>query len=154
MWIGGGYLLLTAIVASLFAAVVLSSDMLGAGYAGELVLALMVLVLILLCVVAGGVFGTEYVIGNGVLTCWSPFAVIRIRTADIAKAERTRIPFYFKGFGASLYSGNFYAPGTGWMKTVMTNMTDGVLITDKRGKHYLITPSNPDAFVKSCRAKE
>ena len=50
--------------------------------------------------------------------------------------------------GASFYSGRFYIAGAGWTKTIMTNLVDGVLITDKNGKHYLITPSNPDKFVK------
>ena len=91
---------------------------------------------------------TVYFIKDGFLHSWSPFAVISLKLNDIKKAEATRIPFYIKGFGAGLYSGMFYIPSVGWTKVIITNLTDGVLITDKKEKHYLITPSNPTSFAK------
>ena len=88
---------------------------------------------------------------DGFLHSWSPFAVINVKIKDITKIEQTRIPFYFKGFGASVYSGWFYIPAFGWTRVIITNLTDGVLITDKSGKRYLITPSDPGSFVRLAR---
>ena len=150
-WIGRGYLILAVSVVVLFAAIFLSANIYSTVYAGILLTALMVFASVLLVVVTYGFYKTSYVVKNGSLYSWSPFAVINIPIKDIAEIERTRIPFYFKGIGASLYSGRFYVHGLGWVKTIMTNLTDGVLITDRNRKHYLITPSNPDLFIKSCK---
>lgn len=110
--------------------------------------AVMIAVIILLCVTTYGLYKTAYVIKGGKLRSWSPFAIINISIKDVSKVEQTRIPFYFKGFGASLYSGRFYIPAVGWTRVIITNLTDGVLIKTKEGRNYLITPSNPKNFVK------
>jgi hypothetical protein len=57
------------------------------------------------------------------------------------------IPIHFR-VGASLYSGRFYLLGLGWARAIITNLNDGVLITTKDKKYYLITPSNPEKFIK------
>ena len=147
-WIGGGYLLLTVLVACIFAAVAVWSGVFSVLAAGIIFAIVIIFVLALLAVTAYGFYKTVYVIKDGILHSWSPFAVINLKITDIKSVEKTRIPFYFKGFGASLYSGIFYIPGLGWAKLIITNLTDGVLITDKNGKHYLITPLNPDHFLK------
>ncbi len=150
-WIGRGYILLTFLLALLYISIAVSINVFGHPYGALILTAVMAFVIILLCAITYSFYKTRYVINNGVLHSWSPFAVINLRLADIKKIELTRLPFYFKGFGSSLYSGWFYTPAFGWTKVVMTNLTDGVLITDKEGKHYLITPSNPGNFIKSLR---
>ncbi len=113
--------------------------------------AVMVAIVILLCAVVYSFYKTTYSIKDGRLYAWSPFAIINISIKDIEKTEQTRVPFYFKGFGASVYSGRFYIPAVGWARVIITNLTDGVLIKTKDGRNYLITPSNPKDFVKALK---
>lgn len=150
-WIGGGYLLLFAFIALLYITIVISTSILSHVYPVIIFTVVMTLAVVVLGIVAYSFHKTLYVIKDGFLHSWSPFAVINLRLSDITKIEKTRIPFYFKGWGASLYSGFFYIPALGWAKVIMTNLTDGLLITDKNKRHYLITPLNPDAFVKSLK---
>jgi hypothetical protein len=146
-WIGRSYIFLTVLMAVIFSTIALMTNLFRVPYAGIFFTLLMAFVLILLGGITYCFYKTVYVIEEGFLYSWSPFAVINLKLNDIRKIERTRVPLYFR-VGADLYSGRFYILGLGWTKVVMTNLTDGVLITDKRGKHYLITPSNPDRFVK------
>lgn len=117
----------------------------------------MVFVVVLMAVTAYGLYRTKYVIRGGILSSWSPFAIIRLRLKDIKEVEITRIPFHIRIYGAGLYCGLFYIPGLGRTKTIMTNLSDGVLITTKDRKHgkkyYLITPSDPERFVKLLKGK-
>lgn len=151
-WIGIMYLLITIMIAVLFVSIALGTDIFSVIYAGILFTAVMLAALVLLGIVTYGFYKTSYTIKDGRMYSWSPFAVINLNVKEIKKAELTRIPFYFKGFGASLYSGIFFIPGLGWTKVIITNLTDGVLMTDKSGKNYLITPSNPEGFAKSLKS--
>jgi hypothetical protein len=72
---------------------------------------------------------------------------IRLPLKNIKRVERTRVPYHLR-VGASDYCGIFYIPGVGWTRTIMTNVTDGVLIYAKDGRKYLITPSHPDKFAR------
>ena len=72
----------------------------------------------------------------------------RISLDAIESAERTLIPFGIRLFGASGYGGYCYFPNIGRAFVVITNFRDGVLIRTKQGI-YLITPRNPDLFIKS-----
>jgi len=74
----------------------------------------------------------------------------KIPLNTITSAERTLIPFGIRLFGASGYGGYFYFPNIGKAFVVITNFKDGVLIRAKQGL-YLITPRNPDEFIKSIR---
>ena len=140
-WIGGSYIGMAIFIALLFTFIAFLTGMLA------IFLGIGLLVTIVLCITAYCFYRTVYVIEDGFLSSWSPFATIKLRISDIRSIERTRVPMYLR-VGASFYSGRFYIAGAGWTKTIMTNLVDGVLITDKNGKHYLITPSNPDKFVK------
>lgn len=150
-WIGRGYLLLTVLFTVLFATISLNMYSRGLFYPASIFVVVMLFVLILLGLITYGFYNTRYVVEGGFLRSNSPFAKINLKLKDIKKIETTRVPFYFKGWGASLYSGRFYIPGLGWAKVIITNLTDGVLITDKVERHYLITPSNPASFVKSLK---
>ncbi len=150
-WIGGCYLLLFVFVAAIFISIALWADVFSVMWAGILFAVVMIAALALTGATAYSFYRTVYVIRDGYLRSWSLFAVVNLRLKDITKVEKTRIPFYFKGWGASVYSGFFYIPAFGWTRVIMTNMTDGVLITDRNGKRYLITPSNPAGFIKSLK---
>ena len=150
-WIFGGYLILVLFIAALYAAIAVWSDVLSFPIGGLIFSASFAFVLIVIGTITYSLYSTTYAIKDGYLYSWSPFAVVNLRVKDIAKIERTRTPLYFRGFGASLYCGRFYIPAFGWTRVIMTNVTDCVLITAKSGKRYLITPSNPEGFIKSLR---
>ncbi len=156
-WIGRGYLLLTIAIiilyGTIYSAIVLYGR-LNSISATAILGTVFAAVIILLCAITYSFYKTTYAIKEGRLYAWSPFAIININIKDVAKAEQTRIPFYFKGFGASVYSGRFYIPAVGWTRVIITNLTDGVLIKTKNGRNYLITPSNPDRFVKLLKQKK
>lgn len=146
-WIAIFYVSVTTLVVILYAILTLSvqfNQLLPA----IIFNAVMIAALILLYMITYNFYRTTYVIKDGRLYSWSPFATINIKLKDIVKVEQTRVPFYIKGYGASVYSGRFYIPAVGWTRVIMTNLTDGVLIKTKDGRNYLITPSNPKSFVK------
>jgi hypothetical protein len=109
-----------------------------------------VVVFIPLAAIAYCFYRTRYVIEDGYLRSWSPFMAINLRLGDIKKVEQTRVPMHLR-VGAGGYCGKFYIAGAGWTSAIISNFVDGLLITDKNGKHYLITPSNPDKFMKSLK---
>jgi len=151
-WIGGGYTVLAVFIIALFASIMIFTPSMP--FYGQLVLGIvMVAVSCLLIGIVCSLYRTRYAISGGVLRSWSPFATVNLQLKDIAKAEKTMIPFSFRGFGASAYCGWFYIPTVGWTRVIITNLSDGVLITAKDGRNYLITPSNPSAFIKSLKSR-
>ena len=106
----------------------------------------MIGVLSIILITTAGFYNTKYKIKDGVLTSWSPFMYIKIRLVDIRSAEKVLYPFNLR-VGASLYSGMFYVPSKGWVRTIITNLSDVVLITTKDKKSYMISPSNPKNFL-------
>ncbi len=108
---------------------------------------IMVFVLLLILTVTIGLYRTRYTIKDGLLYSWSLFMTIKLKLEDIKKVEKTMVPMHFR-VGASLYSGYFYVPSLGWVGSIITNLRDAILITTKKGKYYMITPSNPEKFMK------
>ena len=152
-WIGGMYTILTIFILILYITITFVSDIrFSPVYSQILFFGIMIFVLVLLAFITCSFYKTKYVLQKGVLYSWSPFAIIKIKLKDIKKVERTMIPFHIR-VGASLYSGRFYIPSLGWTRAIITNLSDGVLITTKDKKHYLITPSNPDRFIKLLNKK-
>jgi hypothetical protein len=148
-WIGGMYAILTIFVAILYIAIAFGTNVRTSSLSLQIFFfGVMFFVLFIVGSSAISFYRTKYVISNGVFYSWSPFAVIKFKLNDIKKVERTIVPIHFR-VGASLYSGRFYVPSLGWTKSIITNLTDGVIITTKDNKHNLITPSNPDKFIKS-----
>jgi hypothetical protein len=152
-WIGRGYILIVLFLIGLYGAIVVLTRILDMTLAGIFFTAIMLFAVLLVGAVAYCFFGTVYTIREGRLHSWSPFATIDLDIRDITKMEMTRVPIYFKGFGAGLYSGLFFIPAFGWTKVIITNLTDGLLIADKNGKKYLITPSDPAGFSKVLEQK-
>jgi hypothetical protein len=92
-------------------------------------------------------YETKYTIEQGVLRARSPFMRMEVRMKDVEKAERVMVPVHFR-VGASLYCGWFYVPNVGWVRSIITNLRDAVMITAKGGRRYLITPSEPERFIR------
>jgi|GEM_PF-574702 hypothetical protein len=153
-WIGGGYLLLFLLIVVIYVAIGLWSGVFNYLVAGIIYNIAMLCAIVLIGVTVYCLYNTSYVVKDDSLHSGSPFATMNISLQDIETIEQTRIPFYFKGWGASLYSGRFYIPAVGWARVIITNLTDGVLITGKDGRHYLITPSDPAEFVKQIHPTE
>lgn len=147
-WIGRMYTIITIAILLVFVVISFGTDLrLGSLYSQIFFYGIMVFALLLLGSISYSFYRTKYAINDGILYSWSPFAVIKLRLNDIKKVERTRVPFHIR-VGASLYAGRFYIPSLGWTKSIITNLSDGILITTKDNNHYLITPSNPDRFAK------
>jgi hypothetical protein len=152
-WIGGMYTILTIFITILFFAILFGTDIRSSPLNLQIFFFdIMIFVLLFIGFTTCSFYRTKYVIHDGVLHSWSPFAIINVKLRDIKKVERTMIPFHIR-VGASLYSGRFYIPGLGWTRAIITNLIDGILITTKDKKRYLITPYNPDRFVKLLKKK-
>jgi hypothetical protein len=147
-WIGGMYIGVTILLSSVF------FGLCGYFYFNppELtvkiaVLAPLVLVSMFVVWITASFYETKYTIELGVLHARSPFMRMEVRLKDVVKAERVMVPAHFRA-GASLYCGWFYVPNVGWVRSIITNLRDAVMITAKDGKRYLITPSEPERFIR------
>jgi len=152
-WIGGMYIILTIFILILCITIAFVSDIrFSPLFLQMFFFGIMIFVLFLMTFTTVSFYKTQYVLQEDVLYSWSPFAIIKIKLKDIKKIERTMIPVHIR-VGATLYSGRFYISRLGWTKSIITNLSDGIFITTKDRKHYLITPSNPDKFVKILNKK-
>jgi hypothetical protein len=147
-WIGGMYIGVTILVLSAF------FGLCGYFYfnppeltVGIAVLTALFLASMFVVWITTSLYETKYTIELGVLRARSPFMRMEVRLKDVVKAERVMVPVHFR-VGASLYCGWFYVPNVGWVRSIITNLRDAVMITMKDGKRYLITPSEPERFVK------
>ena len=145
-WIGGFYAIMTIFIAVLYLIIYLLA--INEAYLSKVILgSIMMLVFLLLLVITIGFFTTKYRIRDGMLYSWSPFVSINIKLKDIKTVEKILVPIYIR-IGASFYSGFFYVPSLGWVRSIITNLRDAILITTKNGRYYMITPSNPKKFMK------
>lgn len=127
-WIGGMYAFLTVFIALLY--------FFGESYTLHVLFdGIMIFVFTLMLSITASFYTTKYRIENGFLKSWSPFMNINLRIRDIKKVEKTMVPFHFR-IGSSLYSGAFYTPNIGWVRSIITNLRDAILITMKDDKHY------------------
>jgi hypothetical protein len=147
-WIGGMYVGVTILVLSAF------FGLCGHFYFNppELTVRATVLVPLFLASmflvwITTSLFETKYTIELGVLRARSPFMRMEVRLKDVVKAERVMVPVHFR-VGASMYCGWFYVPNVGWVRSIITNLRDAVMMTTKDGKRYMITPSEPERFIR------
>ncbi len=70
-----------------------------------------------------------------------------IMFSDIKEIRKIPIPFGFRLYGASFLGGRYYFPGVGNASVAMSNFDDGVLISTKKGYHFVITPLHPLTFI-------
>jgi hypothetical protein len=152
-WIGGLYISITILIALLYIAIYLLAEMYQAPCSLQAVFcAVTVFVFSMMLIMTAGFYTTKYRIKDNVLTSWSPFVFIKVRLKDIKKVEKILYPFNFK-VGASFYCGFFYVPNLGWVRTIMTNMRDAVLITTRDGRYFMITPSRPERFMRVLKRR-
>ena len=147
-WIGGMYVAATVFVLVVFFGLCGYFYLYPPELAVKIVaLATIFLIAMLMAWVTMSLYDTEYTIEHKVLSSRSPFTKIDVKLSDIEKAERLLVPVHFR-VGASLYCGWFYVPNVGWVRSIITNLRDAVMITTKGGKRYLITPSEPERFIR------
>jgi hypothetical protein len=153
-WIGGMYISFTIFIVLIYLFIYLFAEGLyRTSYFLQIVLnSTMVFVFSFMLIITVSLYTTKYKIKDGVLTSWSPFVLIKLKLKDIKKVEKIMVPLHFK-VGTSFYCGFFYAPNLGWIRSIITNLRDAVLITTKDGRYYMITPSNPKRFMKILSEK-
>jgi hypothetical protein len=148
--IGWGYIALTIIISAVMISILLSIPFPNNAFLTSFLFMVFMGVPLLLLGTTIGLYRTEYLIKEGVLYSWSPFVVIKLRLRDIKSVEKTIVPVHLR-VGASSYCGFFYVPEVGWVRSIITNFNDGLMIFAKDGKKYLITPSEPDKFARMLR---
>jgi hypothetical protein len=147
-WIGGMYISLTTLIALVYIITYLFAELCQASCFIQAVFnSIMTFVFLMILITTIGFYTTKYKIKDDVLYSWSPFIAIKLKLKDIKNVEKIMVPLHFR-VGASLYCGVFYVPNLGWIKSIITNLRDAILITTKDGKYYMITPSNPKRFIK------
>ncbi len=77
----------------------------------------------------------------------------RIEISGIKSINKVPIPAGIRLFGASFLGGLYYFPGIGRAWVTMGNFQDGVLISTKKGKHYVITPQEPLKFIEIIKKR-
>lgn len=151
-WIGGLYLSLTAFIVILYVSIYFYAGLSERYFFRAGFNIVMFLLFLLMFVTTLSFYSTRYRIENDVLKSMSPFVYIKLNLKDIKSVEKIVFPFNFR-VGSSFYSGYFYVPNRGWFRSIITNLRDTVLITAKDGKLYMITPSNPEKFIKLLKRR-
>lgn len=101
------------------------------------------------------IYRTRYILAGDGLLIKAPILVggsKKIRFEEIREIWRTLVPFGLRLFGASFYGGYYHVPSLGRTFMLITNYSDGVLIRTDR-LNYLITPSNPDMFIRKIEVR-
>ena len=91
----------------------------------------------------------KFIISNKQIIIYGLLRNIRIDILNIETIKKIPIPFGFRLFGASFLGGLFFFPGIGNASVTMSNFDDGVLITSKQKKNYVITPQDPQDFINT-----
>jgi len=153
-WIGGLYIIITILIALLYLTIYLLAEGLYRTSCSfqALINGTMLFVFSLILITTIGFYTTKYRIKDNVLTSWSPFVLIKIKLKDIKNIEKVMFPFNVR-VGASFYCGFFYVPNLGWVRSIITNLRDNILITTRNGKHFMITPSRPERFMKMLKRR-
>jgi len=151
-WIGGMFIIITVFITLIF---IIISYFVAQESPEERVFvnAIMLGTFSMMLIISVSFYNTKYNIKNGVLTSWSPFMFIKIRLKNIKSVEKTLFPFGFR-VGASFYCGAYYFPNLGWTGVIITNMKDTILIKTKDGKKYIISPKNPEKFMKILKSRK
>ena len=92
------------------------------------------------------IFNTKYIVDNYVLEIHSLYGIKRVRLSKIKKVEKTEIPIILRFIGSSFFTGYYNVKNLGKCFLAITNFYDSILISND--KKFLITPRNPDSFIK------
>ena len=145
---------LTAVVVGIGVFVSFLAYRTGQTVATAVALPVLSAVVVVLVVVLYSLLRTAYVVSDGRLLIRVSRIVGGPKVVELSKVRsvrRIRIPFGVRLFGASFHGGYYYVPGLGRTFMAITNFSDGVLIETEDGR-YIITPSNPDEFIKALES--
>jgi hypothetical protein len=91
---------------------------------------------------------TSYTINSHDIKVYGAMGTKNISYNEIESIKKSPIPSGLRLFGFSFLGGWYYLPGIGRTWVSMTNFKDGVLISTKDDKKFMITPKDPMRFIK------
>jgi len=149
-WIAGFYWGLLVLLGVIFLGLpLLATDM--PQFVAVILVTTFVLIALLFVFILHRAYGMRFTVTRDEVIIRGIFNTSRVQRSEIKSLEKVPIPFGFRLGGASLLGGWYYLPGIGTAWVSMTNFSDGVMITTKKGKHYVITPKNPMEFIKKAK---
>lgn len=154
-WIAGFYWSVLGFLAVIMVSAVIFSDMPVPGrYVFSAAFSMILLLFIFILYKA---YTMKFTVTQKEIAVSGIFKEHRIRLSDISSVRKVPIPFGFRLAGASFLGGYYYLPGIGKAWVCMSNFSDGVLISAKRGKrekiHYVITPEDPQEFIRVVKRR-
>ncbi len=151
-WIMGMYWLIVISFFAMLIGIPLMGDM--GPFAYTLFVSVFSMVIIILVFVIMKAHRMKFTVTQTQIIISGVFRKNVIEKSDIQTIEKTPIPFGFRLFGASFLGGLYYLPGIGKAWVSMGNFEDGILITTKQKKHYIITPQKPLNFIKIVKGRK
>jgi hypothetical protein len=148
-WIAGLYWSIIIFLGVLFIGILILNPITFFQIAIFVIVFFMVFLIIIATIVRA--YRLIFIISNDRLILAGLLKKHEVMYSDIKEVKKIPIPFGFRLYGASFLGGRYYFPGVGNATVAMSNFTDGVLISTKKGYHYVITPQNPGAFIEGVK---
>ena len=148
-WIMGMYWAILVFLAALLIGVPIAEGMDFISYAAFTSLFSVILVVFILIMLRA--YRMSFVVADRRVIINGIFRKNVIEISDIKTIQKSPIPYGFRLYGASFLGGWYFLPGIGKAWISMGNFSDGVLITTKQNRHYVITPRNPPEFIKAVK---
>ncbi len=150
-WITGMYWSIFAFLIVMLVAIPLLAEM--SSWEKVLFLVVLLAVLAIFIFIMLKAYRMRFIIEKNRIIVSGVFKENRIEIPDIKSINKVPIPAGIRLFGASFLGGLYYFPGIGKAWVTMGNFQDGVLISTKKGKHYVITPQEPLKFIQTVKKK-
>ena len=96
---------------------------------------------------------TLYTLERHKINIYGAMGTRSISYDEIESIKKSAIPIGLRLYGSSFLGGWYYLPGIGNTWVSMTNFKDGVLISTRNEKKYLITPSEPERFIDAIKSR-
>lgn len=150
-----GYLLFPIIAVLSLVAILLQTNSFGSLTIDSIIIFSLIGIPAILYFAAGAYWFRKirYVIKDDMLLSY-PYTKIKIKLSEIKKVERIKqihFPLCFSSLRGATGLVNMHVPGVGSVPSIATNGDDGIMITTNAGERYVITPSNPEEFMKHLR---
>lgn len=150
-WITGMYWVILVFLGILLIGIPMAADL---GFLGNLAfISLFSVIILVIIFVMFRAYRMRFTVTGSKVIVNGVFRKSIIDISDIKSVQKTPIPFGFRLFGASFLGGWYFLPGIGKAWVAMGNFKDGVLITTKQNRYYVITPSRPLEFIKTVKGK-
>ncbi len=150
-WIAGMYWSILAFLVFMLVVIPLLTEM--SSWEKVLFLVVFLAVLGIFIFIMVKAYRMRFTIGEKQIIVGGIFKENRIKISDIKSIDKVPIPAGIRLFGASFLGGLYYLPGIGKAWVTMGNFQDGVLISTKKDKHYVITPQEPLKFIQTVKKK-